>query len=145
MAQPLNPEILSAARELLEQGYSLRRTARTLGISHPALIAHGMRSAGHHQYPADMVRQARERYAAGEPLQSLAAGLNVSVSTAADWVWGRSRREAGGPIPPRPRGGAPRGGSCERRCCHWTDAGCGMGFPPEDWSTRYCGGFTPRS
>ena len=145
MAPRLNPEILAAARELLDQGCSLRRAARELGISHVTLVAHGLRSAGLHQYPAEMVRQARERYATGETIRALAASLNVSIGSVSDWVWGRFRREAGGPIPPRPRGGVPRGGSCERLCCHWTDAGCGMGFPPEDWSTRYCGGFTPRS
>ena len=145
MAPRLNPEILAAARELLDQGCSLRRAARELGISHVTLVAHGLRSAGLHQYPAEMVRQARERYAAGETIRALASDLNVSIGTVSDWIWGRSRREAGGPILPRDRGGMRHGGACERLCCHWTDAGCGMGFPPEDWSTRYCGGFTPRS
>jgi hypothetical protein len=145
MTQPLNHEILKAARELIEQGYSLRRTARTLGISHPVLIAYGMRSAGHHQHPAEVVREARERYAAGESIKMLSASLKVPIGSVSDWVWGRSRRDAGGPMLPRPRAGMPRGGSCERLCRHWTDGGCGIGFPPEDWSTRYCGGFTPRS
>jgi len=145
MAPRLNPEILAAARELLDQGCSLRRAARELGISHVTLVAHGLRSAGLHQYPAEMVRQARERYATGETIRALASDLNVSIGSVSDWVWGRSRRGAGGPILPRPRDGVRHGGACERLCKHWGVHGCGLQLPPEDWSPRYCGVFTPRS
>jgi hypothetical protein len=133
---------MTQARRHLADGLSVRATARLLGISHVTLLKHLGPRPRPPQWPATTVLEVRQRAAAGETTQSISASLRVPYGTAQDWIWGRTRLDAGGPTTPRIHR---RDTGCERLCRHWASGGCGLSMPPEDWSPRWCASFTPRA
>lgn len=143
MALPLRPELLEQARELLTQGLSLRQAALRVGCSHVSLSKRIGPRAVPPRYPDEAVRQVRELFAAGQSPAVIARDLQLPYGSVLDWIWNRTRRDAGGPICTPSR--VPRGGSCERLCRHWGAHGCGLQLPPEDWSPRYCSSFSRRA
>lgn len=135
---PLGDDLLTTARVLRDQGMSARAVARQLGCSHTILLRHlGPWPKKPPQYSDELVRQVRDRYAAGETLMQLHRAIGIPHGVIADWCWGRTRRAASGMHENRGRG-------CAGRCGHWSDQhGCGLQFPPEDWSPTYCGSIIP--
>jgi len=129
---------LQQARDLRAQGLSLRAIGRKLGLSHVQVRYWIGPSPVPPQHPPEMVRAVRERFAAGELLVDISRQLQIPHGTVCDWVWGRTRRECGGTMT------RPRRSPCTDRCRHWGLDGCAVGFPPDDWSPRYCGAFSPR-
>ena len=133
---------LQQARDLRAQGLSLRAIGRKLGLSHVQVRHWIGPSPVPPQHPPETVREVRERFAAGEQIIDISRQLQIPHGTVCDWVWGRTRRECGGPMIKRPRG--TRTSECASRCRHWGAEGCAVGFPPDDWSPRYCAAFSPR-
>ncbi len=133
---------LQRARDLRAQGLSLRAIGRKLGLSHVQVRRWLGPSPVPPQHPPETVREVRERFAAGEQIIDISRQLQIPHGTVCDWVWGRTRRADGGPMIMRPR--KIRAAACARLCCHWGPDGCTVGFPPDDWSPRYCGAFSPR-
>ncbi len=133
---------LQQARDLRAQGLSLRAIGRKLGLSHVQVRHWIGPSPVPPQHPPEVVREVRERFAAGEQIIDISRQLQIPHGTVCDWVWGRTRRECGGPMIRRSRGA--RTSECARLCSHWGPEGCAVGFPPDDWSPRYCAAFSPR-
>jgi len=133
---------LQQARDLRAQGLSLRAIGRKLGLSHVQVRHWIGPSPVPPQHPPEVVREVRERFAAGEQIIDISRQLQIPHGTVCDWVWGRTRRECGGQMIRRPRGA--RTSKCARLCQHWDSEGCAVGFPPDDWSPRYCSAFSPR-
>ena len=133
---------LQQARDLRAQGLSLRAIGRKLRLSHVQVRYWIGPSPVPPQHPPETVREVRERFAAGEQIIDISRQLQIPHGTVCDWIWGRARRECGGPMIMRPRGA--RTSECASRCQHWGPEGCGVGFPPEDWSPRYCAAFSSR-
>ena len=128
---------IEKARELRAQGLSLRAIGRRLGLSHVQVLAKLGPSSAPPRHPPELVLQVRQRAAAGESMAEIARQLQIPHGTVCSWVWGRHRRECGGPMTRPPQA------ACDGRCRHWAPEGCSMGFPPDDWSPRWCCSFSP--
>ena len=131
-------EQLQQARDLRTQGLSVRAIGRSLRLSHATVLKHLGPSPAIPVHPPELVLQVRQRAATGESMAEIARQLRIPHGTVCSWVWGRHRRECGGPMT------RPRRTTCAGRCCHWGANGCTMGFPPDDWQPDECAAFSPR-